>query len=139
MVQVIVGLKGSGKTKRLVDFINDAVKNETGSTVCIEKGNKMMFGLDFRVRLIEAGDYEIGSFEVLKGFISGLHAGNFDITHIFIDSLYKVVGIENEAEAEKFLKWCDAFGAANQIDFTITISADETAISDGIRAYTAAD
>lgn len=138
MVQVFVGLKGSGKTKRLVDIINDAVKNETGSTVCIEKGNKMMFGVDFRVRLIEADDYEIGSFEVLKGFISGLHAGNFDITHIFIDSLYKVVGVENEAEAEKFLKWCDAFGTANQIDFTITISADEASISDGIRAYASA-
>lgn len=135
MVKVIMGLKGSGKTKTLIDSINTAVKNETGSTVCIEKGNKLMFGVDYRVRLIESSDYEINSFQVLKGFISGLHAGNFDITHIFIDSLYKIVGSEDATEAEAFLQWCDTFGSANQIDFTITISADETAATDGIRKY----
>ena len=135
MVKVIMGLKGSGKTKTLIDDINTAVKNETGSTVCIEKGNKLMFGIDYRVRLIEASDYEISSFNILKGFISGLHAGNFDITHVFIDSLYKIVGSEDVTEAEAFLQWCDTFGAANQIDFTITISADEAAATDGIKKY----
>lgn len=135
MVKVIMGLKGSGKTKTLIDDINSVVKNETGSTVCIEKGNKLMFGIDYRVRLIEASDYEIGSFSILKGFISGLHAGNFDISHVFIDSLYKIVGNDDSAEAEAFLQWCDTFGAANQIDFTITISADENQATDGIRKY----
>ena len=135
MIQVIMGLKGSGKTKTLIDAINTAVKTETGSTVCIEKGNKLMFGVDYRVRLIEASDYEVNSFELLRGFISGLHAGNFDITHIFIDSLYKIVGSEDTQEAEAFLQWCDTFGAANQIDFTITISADDATATDGIRKY----
>ena len=135
MVQVIMGLKGSGKTKLLIDSINTAVKNETGSTVCIEKGNKLMFGVDYRVRLIEASDYEINSFDVLKGFICGLHAGNFDITHIFVDSLYKIVGNEDPADAESFLSWCDAFGVANHIDFTITISADVNTATDGIKKY----
>ncbi len=137
MVQVIMGLKGSGKTKQLIDSINNAVKNETGSTVCIEKGNKLMFGVDYRVRLIEAGDYEINGFQVLKGFISGLHAGNFDITHVFIDSLYKIAGSEDPAEAESFLNWCDQFGTANQISFTITISADLSTATDGMRKYMA--
>lgn len=135
MVQVIMGLKGSGKTKVLIDAINTAIKNETGSTVCIEKGNKLMFGVDYRVRLIEAGDYEINGFNVLQGFISGLHAGNFDITHIFIDSLYKIVGSEDAAEAEKFLNWCETFGAANQIDFTIAISADRNLATEGMKKY----
>jgi len=135
MVKVIMGLKGSGKTKTLIDSINTAVKNETGSTVCIEKGNKLMFGIDYRVRLIEASDYEISGFNILKGFISGLHAGNFDITHVFIDSLYKIVGSDDATEAEAFLQWCDTFGAANQIDFTITISADETTATDGIKKF----
>ncbi len=135
MVKVIMGLKGSGKTKTLIDSINTAVKNETGSTVCIEKGNKLMFGIDYRVRLIEASDYEIDSFKILKGFVSGLHAGNFDITHIFIDSLYKIAGSDDSTEAEAFLQWCETFGAANQIDFTITISADETAATAGIKKY----
>ena len=135
MVKVIIGLKGSGKTKQLIDSINTAIKTESGSMVCIEKGNKLMFGIDYRVRLIEASDYEISSFNILKGFISGLHAGNFDITHVFIDSLYKIVGSEDVTEAEAFLQWCDTFGAANQIDFTITISADEAAATDGIKKY----
>ena len=92
MVKVIMGLKGSGKTKQLIDSINSAVKNETGSMVCIEKGNALTFDVDYRVRLIDASEYDIGNYTFLKGFISGLHAGNFDITHIFMDGLYKLSG-----------------------------------------------
>ena len=82
MVKVIVGLKGSGKTKQLIDSINSAIKNESGSMVCIEKGSALTFDIDYRVRLIDASEYSIGTYTFLKGFISGLHAGNFDISHI---------------------------------------------------------
>ena len=91
MVKLIMGLKGSGKTKQLVQDINESVKNETGSMVCIEKGSALTFDIDYRVRLIDASEYDIGNYTFLKGFISGLHAGNFDISHIFIDSFYKLV------------------------------------------------
>ena len=126
MVKVIMGLKGSGKTKQLIDSINSAVKNETGSMVCIEKGNALTFDVDYRVRLIDASEYDIGNYTFLKGFISGLHAGNFDITHIFIDGLYKLSGSKEVEETAAFLAWCDAFGAANNMKFTISIS-DEIA------------
>lgn len=125
MVKVIMGLKGSGKTKQMIDSINNAVKEEPGVMVCIEKSDKLRFDIDHRVRLIESGEYEMDGYSSLKGFVSGLHAGNFDITHVFIDSLYKVAGVEGDiAETEAFLAWCEKFGAENSMSFTITISDD---------------
>ena len=135
MVKVIVGLKGSGKTKQLIDSINTAVKTESGSMVCIEKGSALTFDIDYRVRLIDASEYDIGSYTFLKGFISGLYAGNYDITHIFIDSLTKIIGAEVNFETEKFLDWLNAFIQKNGIKFTITISDEESLMSEGIKKY----
>lgn len=135
MVKVILGLKGSGKTKQLIDSINSAVKNETGSMVCIEKGNALTFDVDYRVRLIDAGEYEIGSYTFLRGFISGLHAGNFDITHIFIDHLYKLSGSSDVEETAAFLAWCEKFGTANNMEFTISISDDAAKMPESVTKY----
>lgn len=135
MVKVIIGLRGSGKTKQLVDSINTAIKNESGSMVCIEKGNKLTYDIDYRVRLIEASEYTMGSFTFLKGFISGLHAGNFDITHVFIDSLYKISGDSDVANVEDFLNWCESFGRSNMMDFTIVISDEPEKMPEGIKKF----
>ena len=136
MVKVIMCLKGSGKTKQMIDSINNAVKEEPGVMVCIEKSDKLRFDIDYRVRLIESGEYEMDGYSSLKGFISGLHAGNFDITHIFIDSLYKVANCEGDiAETESFLDWCDAFGKNNNMSFTITISDDIKKATPGIEKF----
>ena len=135
MVKVIMGLKGSGKTKQLIDTINSAVKNEPGSMVCIEKGNALTFDVDYRVRLIDASEYDIGSYAFLKGFVSGLHAGNFDITHIFIDHLYKLAGSKDPEETASFLSWCDAFGKTNNLKFTISISDDVSTLPESITKY----
>ena len=106
MVKIIMGLKGSGKTKRLIHDINTAVKNETGSMVCIEKGTKLRYDIDMHVRLIDYQEYKHeGTLTFLKGFVSGLHAGNFDISHIFIDSFYKQVDGAGMADA-----MCSAMG-----------------------------
>ena len=135
MVKVIIGLKGSGKTKQLIDSINTAIKTESGSMVCIEKGSALTFDIDYRVRLIDASEYDIGSFTFLKGFISGLHAGNFDITHVFLDGLYKLSGSKDPEETASFLAWCEIFGAANKINFTISISDDPKALPDSVMKY----
>ena len=135
MVKVIIGLKGSGKTKQLIDSINNAIKTESGSMVCIEKGSALTFDIDYRVRLIDAGEYAIGSFTLLKGFISGLHAGNFDISHVFIDGLYKLCGTKDHNETADFLAWADAFGAANKISFTISISDDAATMPESVTKY----
>ncbi len=135
MVKVIMGLSGSGKTKQLINSINEAIATESGSMVCIEKGNKLTFDIDYRVRLIESSEYQMGSFTFLKGFISGLHAGNFDISHIFIDGLYRVTGSSDLAETEEFFHWCADFGKVNNLKFTVVVSDDPEKMSEGIKQY----
>lgn len=130
-----MGLKGSGKTKRLISLVKQAVEEEIGDVICIEKRTELMFDIPHSVRLIGTADYDFGSYEYLKGFISGLHAGNYDITHIFIDSLYKVVDNSTNEETEAFLDWCDKFSEREKVKFTITISGDEKEASEGIKKY----
>ena len=135
MVRVIMGKKGSGKTKQIIDMINNAVQTEHGNVVCIEKGNKLTFDIHYQIRLVEASQYDISSYPALKGFISGLYAGNYDITHIFIDSLTKIVKVESDRETEDFLDWLDKFSEAHKIKFTITISDDAELAPEGIKKY----
>ena len=88
MVKVLVGLKGSGKTKRLVELVRRAVEEEHGDVICIEKDKNLTYDIPYQARLIHASDYQIGTFEFMTGFISGLRAGNYDISHIFIDNFH---------------------------------------------------
>ena len=135
MVRVIMGKKGSGKTKQMIDLINAAVQTEHGNVVCIEKGQKLTFDIHYQIRLVEAGDYDIASYDTLKGFVSGLYAGNYDITHVFIDSLTKIAGGDTNLDTEKFLDWLSAFSDKNGIKFTVTISDDASLASEGIKKY----
>ena len=135
MVKLIAGLKGSGKTKQLIHDINESVKNEAGSMVCIEKGTKLRYDIDIRVRLIDYQEYSMGSLSFLKGFISGLHAGNFDISHIFIDSFYKLLDNASVQEVEDFVLWCEQFGKANDLCFTIAVSEDPEKLSEATKAF----
>ena len=135
MIRVIVGKKGSGKTKQVIEMINSAVDTEHGNVVCIEKGEKLMLDISHKIRLVEASEYDIADYTAMKGFISGLYAGNYDITHIFIDSLTKIIGAEVNFETEKFLDWLNAFSQKNGIKFTITISDEESLAPEGVRKY----
>ena len=130
MIHVIMGLKGTGKTKKLLDAIHDAVAEARGDVVCIEYGKKLTYDVTYKVRLVDSKEYGIKSPEMLKGFLSGLHAGNFDITHVFIDNLYKTIG---NAAAEDFVTWCAAFAAENNMEITMTISEDPAEAPDGIK------
>jgi len=136
MVRVIMGVKGTGKTKQMIELINAAAKSESGSVVCIEHGSKLTYDIHYQIRLVEAKDYDLQNFDMLKGFISGLHAGNYDITHVFIESLTKLVGVAAEdPSVEQFLDWLNEFGEKNGIKFTVTISADTALASEGVRKY----
>lgn len=134
MVNIMMGPEGSGKTKLLISAINNAVKHETGSMVCIENGNALRFDVDHRVRLIDASEYASGSYTFLRGFLSGLHAGNFDITHVFVDNLYKTIGHDLSA-AEGFIAWAAKFAADNNMEITVTLSEDPANISEPIKQY----
>ena len=136
MIRVIMGKKGTGKTKQMIDMINEAVQSEHGNVVCIEKGSKLTFDIHYQIRLVDSSEYDVANFTALKGFISGLHAGNYDITHIFIDSLTKIVPSEaTDLAVEDFLDWLNDFGEDNNIKFTVTISADSSLASDGVKKY----
>ena len=137
MVTVIAGRRGFGKTKRIIELCNHAAKTSSGSVVCIELGQKLKHDIIHDARLIDTTPYDIRSYQVLRGFITGLYAGNYDISDIFIDSLFKVSSNDDTGECERFLAWCSSFGKAYGIKFTITISIAEEAISDGMKSYIA--
>ena len=134
MIHVIMGLKGSGKTKKLIDGINAAVASASGDVVCIEYGKKLTYDVTYKVRLVDSKEYGISSPEMLKGFLCGLHAGNFDITNVFIDNLYKTIGAD-KAAGEDFIVWCAKFAADNNMEITITISEDPAEASDVMKQY----
>ena len=134
MIHVIMGLKGSGKTKKLLDSIHEAEANASGSVVCIEYGKKLTYDVSYRVRLVDPKEYGICNPCMLKGFLSGLHAGNFDITHVYIDNLYKTIG-NDRAEGEAFILWCAEFAKANNMEITLTVSDDPTLASEEIKKF----
>ena len=134
MIHVIMGLKGSGKTKKLLASINETVANAHGDVVCIEYGKKLTYDLTYRVRLVDSKEYGINNQDKLKGFLSGLHAGNFDITNVYIDNLYKTIG-SDRAAGEEFILWCAEFAQANDMNITLSVSDDPAEASDAIKAY----
>ena len=134
MIHVIMGLKGSGKTKKLIDAIHGAVAEAHGDVVCIEYGKALTYDVTYKVRLVDSKEYGICSAEMLKGFLSGLHAGNFDITNVFIDNLYKNIG-NDKAAGEEFVAWCAKFAADNNMEITITVSEDPANVSEALKQY----
>ena len=134
MIHVIMGLKGSGKTKKLIDSIHETLATANGDVVCIEYGKKLTYDVNYKVRLVDSEEYAISNPDLLKGFLSGLHAGNFDITHVFIDNLYKTIG-KDVAAAEDFIKWCATFASNNNMNITMTVSEDPANMSDEVKQY----
>lgn len=136
MVKLIMGPKGAGKTKALVELVKQATEQEDGSVVCIEKDKNLTFNVPYTARLIHASDYNFGSFEFFKGFISGLHAANYDITHVFIDNLYKMFDKEIDIEAlAEILDALDRFGEKEGIKFTVTASGDPESANEFVKKF----
>ncbi len=135
MVKLIMGLKGSGKTKQMVELINAAANTENGNVVAIEHSRSLTFDINYKIRLVDAVTYQINSYDSLRGFVSGLYAGNYDITHIFIEGLSKILPNENHVDTARFLDWMDAFSKENGINFTVSLSLDPTGAPPEIQKY----
>lgn len=135
MVRLIMSGSGEGKTKQLLELMNNAADTEAGCMVCIEPKRNMSYNLRHQTRLVDASEFDIDSFESLRGFICGLYAGNYDITHIFIDNLLKVARCNDEREAGSFLTWLDSFSAPLQLKVTVTISANPDTATDIMRKF----
>ncbi len=134
MVRVIMGLQGQGKTKQIIELTNKAVAEDL-TAACIERGTKLTYDISHKARLVDVSGYFIESYQHLKAFICGMHSANFDLSKIFIDSLYKVSKCDSINETEDFLKWAESFGTEHGIDFVITISADQASASETIRKF----
>ena len=135
MVRLIMGEKGTGKTKKLIEMINTTAQEDNGSVVCVEAKSTMTFDLHYHVRLISAYEYDLSNYEALRGFLFGLYAGNYDISHVFVDNLCKIAGSNDLQAVETFLHWLDRFSEENGVKFTVTISADEDTATEGMKHY----
>ena len=135
MVKLIIGGTGSGKTKELIDQVNAAVKEEKGSVVCISRGNKLTFDISHDARLIDAADYPVSDSASLLGFVGGLHAGNYDITHVFVDNFTKMLSEVSEPQIAEFLAWLNDFSEREHIQFTLSLSMDPAVTGSEITKY----
>ena len=135
MVKLIMGLKGSGKTKTLVDLVRDTVEQGKGDVVVIEKERKLTYDIPYQARLIDAGAYDIGSYEFLRGLICGIHAGNYDIEHFFIDNFYKLVEDKSVESLRSFLNWLEKFSESEKVEFVISISVDPETVGEDLKKY----
>ena len=135
MVKLIAGLSGTGKTQKMLAEINETVEKEQGSLVCIELKTTLRYDLNHKVRLIEYQTYQLEGVESLKAFISGLHAGNFDITHLYLKSVHRLVGTDDVTVLSDFCAWCERFGEENGIHFTMTARADLEKLPVALKKY----
>ena len=132
MIKLFIGAKGSGKTKTLIELVNNATAASNGSVVCIEKGDKLTHDVTYKARLVDTNDYEIETAEALYGFIAGILASNNDITDVFVDSALKICGNDNDAFAA-MLKKLDA--RATNVNIVMTASIAVDVCPDSIKAY----
>ena len=126
MLKVIIGVKGTGKTKVLVEKVNDAVHVSSGNVVCVEKETKLTYDVNYRARLVAADTFAIKGYDAFYGFLSGICAGDHDITDIFVDATYRIAeDTERTGEAlAAFLKKVNELSKISDTKFTFTISSD---------------
>ena len=134
MIRLIVGNKGSGKTKTLIAMTNEAVAASSGNVVCLEKGLKLTYDISHKARLVDTDEYGVEGFDALYGFIAGLMAGNYDITHIFMDATLKIGGRDMDKLA-LFLDKLAASIGSREVNVVMTISADKEELPVSIRGY----
>lgn len=134
MISLIIGHKGSGKTKKLIDHINTRVEESHGNVVCIEKGQKLTYDLTYRVRLVDSDRFSIGSYDELFGFISGICAGNYDVTDIFVDGTLKIGGQDKQLLL-RFLDRLAVLSELSKAKIMLTISCDEDELPPGIDRF----
>ena len=135
MVRLIMSGSGEGKTKQLIELMENTAESNVGCMVCIEPKRNMSFNLRHQTRMIDASEFAINSFDSLRGFICGLYAGNYDISHIFIDNLCKIAHNNNEQDVDAFLSWLDSFATPLDLKVTVTVSANPDTATDTMRKY----
>lgn len=133
MVKIITGKKGTGKTKILIDMINEASKKSDGYVVCIDKSEKLRYDIPTNVRIVDTDANSIYSFEAFYGLVAGLVAGNYDIKEIYVDSILKVGGADFEALGAVLNKIDKLTGS--DVKVTFTVSAELADLPDSVSKF----
>ncbi len=135
MIKVIAGAKGTGKTARLVDDINEQATRDNSNIVCIERGNRLDRLLKYRIRLIDVDEYHCNDYDQLLAFICGVYARDYDLTHLYIDSIYKVAQSDIPSDFADFLEKLDRFLTDKNVDVSIICSSDSDGLDERIAKY----
>ena len=133
MIQLIVGTKGSGKTKTLVDMINAGTRTTSGNVVVIEKGMQLTYDIDYKARLVDMDEYHVAGADKFYGFVAGVLAGNYDITELYIDGVLKVLDHDLDTLG-KVLDQLSAIAGEN-LKLVVTVSADRAALPESVSKY----
>ena len=132
MLKLIVGTKGSGKTKTMIDMIDKVTKTTSGNIVVIEKCMKLTTEINHAARLVDVDEYGVVGADMLYGFVAGVLAGNYDITELFIDGILRIIDHDLEA-AEKVLKAIDKI--TSNIEVVVTVSANAEELPADLKKY----
>ncbi len=135
MIKVIVGSKGSGKTARLVDDLNEQANNETTNVVCIESGRRLDQHVKYQIRLVDIKEYPVKGYDQLLGFIAGIRAKDYDVSHVYIDSITKVAADNDLTHLEIFLEKLDTFTKKDDFNVMIILSADPDILPKSVRRF----
>lgn len=135
MIKIFAGLKGSGKTKHLIEMVNTASETSKGNVICIEKGDKLIHEITHKARLVDVDEYSIDTWKKLYGFLCGMLATNYDITDFFIDSVYKIAP---EAKIEGFVTFVEMISPLlekNGVNLVMTASTEVDHIPEPLKKY----
>ena len=133
MIQLIVGGKGSGKTKKMIDMINASAKTTPGNIVCIEKSMKLTYDIDHAARLIDVDEYKINGYNMLYGFVAGILAGNYDIVEVYLDGVLKLGNHDLDGLGVLLDELAALTG--DSIKMVVTVSADLEALPESVKKY----
>ncbi|HIX92300.1 MAG TPA: hypothetical protein H9681_05405 [Firmicutes bacterium] len=134
MLKLIVGVKGTGKTKHLIEMVNTASEESKGSVVCIEKGTKLTYDIKHTARLIDTDQYNIGDAQSLFGFIAGIIASNHDVTDLFVDSALKIC-LNDIDSFDKFVDEVNALVEKYDLHCTMTVTLPAEKATETIKKY----
>ena len=137
MIKIHIGLKGSGKTPKLIQAVNTAVDVEKGNVVCITEGNRLMHDISNKARMVNTEGFVIRNMDMFEGMICGIIAQDYDITHIFIDSIFKSVPAATMDDLESFIARLEKLEDEFNVSFTMMVSADDKDAGENVKKYIA--
>ncbi len=137
MIKVHIGLKGSGKTPKIIQAVNTAIDVEKGNVVCITDGNRLIHDINRKARLINTENFNIKNLDVFTGMLCGIIAQDYDVTHIFIDSIFKSVPSATIEDLEGFIPVLETLEEKFNVSFTMMVSAEESTAGANVKKYIA--